>query len=171
MGRLTRLPGAANTTRQMSKPLFEIGADGVDAEKIVREIQEAVARKSDEGAYADARIARAERANLANLRDDEEFLGYYLKSLREAAFVDINDYEIRERRSSALAPALVKLKTTIWKMLKFYTYRLWSQQNTVNGLIVTGIESLDEKYGAKIKQLEARIAQLEKGSPPTDQHR
>jgi hypothetical protein len=146
----------------MTKPLFEIGADGVDAERIVREIRETVARKGDEGVYADARIARAERANLANLRDDEEFLGYYLKSLREAAFVDINDFEIRERRASAAAPLLVKLKTTIWKLLKFYTYRLWSQQNTVNGLMVTGIESLDEKYGAKIKQLEARIAQLEK---------
>ena len=166
MGRLTRLPGAANTVRQMSKPLFEIGADGVDAEKIVREIQETVARKSDDGAYADARIARAERANLANLRDDEEFLGYYLKSLREAAFVDINDYEIRERRASALAPALVKLKTSIWKMLKFYTYRLWSQQNQVNGLMVTAIDSAFQNYEKHIARLEKRIAELEKRAGP-----
>jgi hypothetical protein len=149
----------------MAEPLFKIGADGVDAEKIVREIQAIVARKSEEGAYADAKIARAERANLANLRDDEEFLGYYLRSLREAAFVDINDFDIRERRETPMAPFLVKLKKTIWGMLKFYTYRLWSQQNTVNGLLVTGIESLDEKYAAKMKQLEARIAQLEKKDP------
>ena len=148
-------------TRDMTKPLFEIGANGVDAEKIVREIQESVARKSDEGAYADARIARAERANLANLRDDEEFLGFYLKCLREAAFVDINDFVIREK-SSALAPALVALKKVIWKLLKFYTYRLWSQQNTINGLLVTGVETLDEKYREQIKRLEARVADLEK---------
>jgi len=147
--------------RDMTKPVFEVGAAGIDAEKIVREIQESVARKSDEGAYADARVARAERANLANLRDDEEFLGFYLRSLREASAVDINDFEIRERRETALAPLLVKLKKTIWSLLRFYTYRLWSQQNNVNGLLVTGIETLDEKYGDKIKKLEARVAQLE----------
>ncbi|MFH0908274.1 MAG: hypothetical protein V1929_05895 [bacterium] len=151
----------------MSKSLFEIGADGVDAEKIVREIQETVARKSDEGAYADARVARAERANLANLRDDEEFLAFYLRSLHEASFIDINDFDIRERRETALAPLLVRLKKTIWSLLRFYTYRLWSQQNNVNGLLVTGIETLDEKYGQKIKQLEARVAQLEGRSPPS----
>ena len=148
--------------RDMTKPLFEIGANGVDAEKIVREIQEAVARKADEGAYADARVARAERANLANLRDDEEFLGFYLRSLREASAVDINDFEIRERRETTLAPLLVKLKKSIWSLLRFYTYRLWSQQNNVNSLLVTGIETLDEKYGEKIKKLEARVAELEK---------
>ena len=145
----------------MTQPLIEIGAPGVDTEAIVREIRETVERKAAEGVYADARIARAERANLVNFRDDEEFLAFYLNALREAAVVDINDFEIRERRQSALAPALVKLKKTIWSLLKFYTYRLWSQQNMVNGLLVTGLESLGEKYEEKIKRLEARVAELE----------
>ena len=145
----------------MSAPLFEIGAPGIDTARLMAEIEQRVARKAEEGAYADARIARAERTNLLNLRNDEEFLGFFLKCLREAAFVDINDFDIRERRSAA-APFLVRLKKTIWKLLKFYTYRLWSQQNTVNGLLVTGVESLDEKYRDQIKQLEARVAELEK---------
>lgn len=139
----------------------EIGAPGVDTEKLMAELEARVARKAEQGAYADARIARAERTNLLNLKDDEEFLGFFLKCLREAAFVDINDFEIRERRSAA-APLLVRLKKTIWKLLKFYTYRLWSQQNTVNGLLVTGVESLDDKYREQIKRLEARVAELEK---------
>ena len=45
---------------------------------------------------------------------------------------------------------------------RFYTYRLWSQQNTINGLLVTGVESLDESYREHIKRLEARVADLEK---------
>ncbi|MCS6770693.1 MAG: hypothetical protein NZ740_01550 [Kiritimatiellae bacterium] len=143
----------------MSIPV-EIHAPGVDVEKIMAEIEEAVSRKAAEGAYADPRVARAERFNLANLRGDEEFFGFFLRSLREAAAVDINDFEIRERRA-ALAPLLVALKKLIWKLLKFYTYRLWSQQNTVNGLLVTGIESLDEQYRERIARLEARIAELE----------
>jgi hypothetical protein len=146
----------------MSEAVFQVGAPGVDVEKLVAEIQAEVARKTEQGLYADARIARAERLNLANLKDDEDFLACYLRSLREASFVDINDFDIRERRATALAPLLVRFKQTLWKVLKFYTYRLWSQQNMVNGLLVTGVEALDEKYQERIKHLEARIAELEK---------
>ncbi len=145
----------------MEKPLFEVGAPGVDAERLVREIQAEVARKMEQGVYADARIARAERTNLVHLRNEEQFLGFYLQCLRDAVFVDISDFEIRERRRY-LAPLLVRLKKVIWGLLKFYTYRLWSQQNQVNGLLVTAIEGLDEKYAARIKALEARVAELEK---------
>lgn len=145
----------------MEKPLFEVGAPGVDAERLVREIQAEVARKMEQGVYADARIARAERTNLVHLRNEEQFLGFYLQCLRDAVFVDISDFEIRERRRY-LAPLLVRFKKVIWGLLKFYTYRLWSQQNQVNGLLVTAIEGLDEKYAARIKALEARVAELEK---------
>jgi hypothetical protein len=144
------------------KPVIEIRAPGVDAEAVVRDIQETVTRKNEQGVYADARIARAERTNLVNLRDDEGFLGFYLTALREASSIDINDFEIRERRNGPLAPLLVRFKKTVWSLLKFYTYRLWSQQNTVNGLFVTGMESMNEQTTSRIKQLEARVAELEK---------
>ena len=135
-------------------------ADGVTA-KIVEEIQAAVSKKIADGVYADARIARAERTNLVNLRGDDQFLGFYLKCLHDAVFVDISDFEIRERRRF-FAPMLIRFKKVIWGLLKFYTYRLWSQQNQINGLIVTAIEGLDEKHAAKVKQLEERLAKLEK---------
>lgn len=127
----------------------------------MQEIEARVARKASEGLYADPRIARAERTNLLNLRDDEEFMGFFLRCLREAAFVDINDFPIREKRG-ALAPALVAIKTVLWKLLKFYTYRLWSQQNAVNGLLLSGLESVDQQYRKKIERLEARVAELER---------
>ena len=149
----------------MSESIFTIGAPGIDCDKIVAEIQASVAKKIEEGVYADARIARAERTNLANLQNEDEFLSFYLKCLRDVAFVDISDFEIRERRA-VFAPLLIALKKTIWKLLKFYTYRLWSQQNQVNGLMVTAIEGLDEKYSGRLKQLETRVAELEKKSKP-----
>lgn len=145
----------------MNESIFEIGASGVDVQRIVREIQEEAERKMREGVYADALVARAERTNLAALRSSDDFLGFYLRCLRDAVFVDISDFEIRERRR-LFAPLLVGLKKLIWSLLKFYTYRLWSQQNQVNGLLVTSIEGLDEKYAAKIRALEARIADLER---------
>jgi hypothetical protein len=40
---------------------IEIGAPGIDTEKLMSELEARVARKTEQGAYADARIARAER--------------------------------------------------------------------------------------------------------------
>jgi len=144
-------------TDMNNDPQFSIGAEGIDAEKIMAEIKAAVAGKTAQGAYRDVRVAQAERANLANLSDDESFLKYYLECLRNAVFVDINDFEIRERRSFG-SVFFVALKKIIWNMLKFYTYRLWSQQNQINGLLVTAVESLDEKYRARCETLERRLA-------------
>ena len=145
----------------MTKPLFQIGAQGVDVERIMTDIQAAVARKMERGVYHDAHIAQAERSNLANLQDDEAFLRYYLDCLRNAVFIDINDFEICERRRLG-AGLLVGFKKILWKLLKFYTYRLWSQQNQVNGLLVTALEGLDEKYRNRLRDLERRLADLEK---------
>ncbi len=144
----------------MADSIFEIGADGVDVEALVADIQKTVADKMKRGVYADACVARAERANLANLKDDREFLEFYLRCLRQATFVDTNDFAIRERRKY-LGPVLIPLKKLIWKLLKFYTFRVWSQQNQVNGLLVTAIESLDEQYHERIGKLEKRIKMLE----------
>jgi hypothetical protein len=146
----------------MSAELFQVGADGVDAAAIVDEIRKTVERKRSEGVYADPRIARAERTNLLNLKNEENFLPFYLECLRDAVFVDINDFEIYERRRH-FAGALVKMKRTIWSLLKFYTYRLWSQQNQVNGLLLTAIESIEDRYRDRLRELETRVSELEAG--------
>jgi len=145
----------------MSEPAFQIGADGIDVDKIVAEIQATVEAKRARGEYADPSIARAELQNLANLKDESEFLTFYLECLRQSAFVDINDYEIVERRR-AISGVLVFFKRLIWKTLKFYTYRLWSQQNQVNGLLLTAVENLDNQYRFRIKELEGRVQKLER---------
>jgi hypothetical protein len=138
-----------------------VGAEGVDVEALVAEIRADVARKREEGVYADARIGRAERHNLIYMADSEELLRFYLSCLRDGVHVDINDFEIEDRRSGWKGRSLVKMKTVIWKLLKFYTFRMWHQQNQINGLMVTAIESSFQQYEKKISSLEARIAELE----------
>ncbi len=85
----------------------------------------------------------------------------YLVCLRQIVPVDINDFEILERRSR-FAPVSKAIKKVIWKMLKFYTYRLWSQQNQTNGVLLAAVETLDRRYRKDIAALKARIAELEK---------
>lgn len=145
----------------MNDSMFEINASGVDVDRIVKDVRAAAEKKMKDGIYSDARVARAERANLVNLQDEDQFLSFYLQCLRDAVYVDISDFDIHERRRG-FAPLLVGLKKTIWKLLKFYTYRLWSQQNQVNGLLVTSVEGLDEKFIARIRKLEQRVEELEK---------
>lgn len=152
----------------MAEPIIEINAEKVDTARVVAELQAAVDQKLQSGAYADTAIARAERFNLINLKTDD-FASFYLQCLRDSVNIDISDFPIRERRAW-LAPVLVRLKKTIWSLLKFYTYRLWSQQNQVNALLVAGLEGVEEKYRDRVARLEARVAELEKrtgaGAPP-----
>ena len=148
-----------------SSPVAAIGAPGLDAARLVADIQATVDRKIADGVYSDARVARAEKTNLGHLRDSDDFLSFYLTCLRDAVFVDISDFEIRERRS-AFAPALVALKKVIWKLLKFYTYRLWSQQNQINGIVITAVESIEQQFSARIDALEKRVAALESAAKP-----
>ena len=144
-------------------PILSIGAPGLDVDRLVADLQATVDRKARDGAYADARVARAEKTNLVHLRGSDDFITFYLTCLRDAVFVDISDFEIRERRR-LLSPLLVALKKTIWSLLKFYTYRLWSQQNQVNGLVVTALEGMEEQSATRIAALEKRIAELEKAA-------
>lgn len=144
----------------VQKQLFTVHADGVDVEALVADIRATAERKMLAGAYRGIGMERAERTNLPNLRNDGNFLQFYLDCLRQAVYVDINDFDIDERRKT-FGFALVALKKILWKLLKFYTYRLWSQQNEVNSLLLSAIEGMDEKYRDRILDLEKRIAGLE----------
>ncbi len=145
----------------MSPPPFEINADGVDTAALVAEIQAAVDARMAAGEYADARIARAERMNLLHGARGGAAVAAYIRCLRDAVEVDISDFEIRERRAR-LAPVLVRIKRLIWNLLKFYTYRLWSQQNQVNGMLAAGLEGLEEQTSVRLRRLEERVAEMER---------
>ena len=147
-------------------PAISIGADGIDAGAVVAQIQAEVARKRAAGAYDEARVARAERNNLLTLKDDASFMEQYLLCLRQIVQVDINDFEIIEKRGR-FAPALVRIKKAIWKLLKFYTFRLWSQQNQTNALLLAAVEIMETRHRREIAGLRERIAKLE-GSAQCD---
>ena len=145
---------------ETTQPAIRIGADGIDVHRIEEQILASVAEKRARGVYDDAAVARAERNNLLTLKDDESFMERYLLCLRQIVPVDINDFEILERRSR-LAPLSKAIKRTIWKLLKFYTYRLWSQQNQTNDVLLAAIEIMDRRHKKEVAELKARIEALE----------
>lgn len=149
------------TTERQTAPAISIGADGIDVHALVERILDTVADKRAAGVYDDEVVARAERNNLLLLQDDAQFMEQYLACLRQIVPVDINDFDIVERRG-ALAPVLVRLKKAIWKLLKFYTYRLWSQQNQTNAVLHAAIEIMQRRHKAEISELNERVEALEK---------
>lgn len=149
------------TTEKTTPPAIQIGADGIDVHALEERILDTVADKRAAGVYDDEVVARAERNNVLLLQDDAEFMDQYLACLGQIVPVDINDFEIPERRGR-LAPVLVRLKKGIWKLLKFYTYRLWSQQNQTNAVLLAAIEIMQRRHKAEISELNERMAALEK---------
>lgn len=146
---------------KQTPPAIQIGADGIDVHALVEQILDTVADKRARGVYDDDVVARAERNNLLLLQDDAQFMEQYLTCLRQIVPVDINDFDIVEKRG-ALAPVSLFVKKSLWKLLKFYTYRLWSQQNQTNAVLLAAIEIINRKHKAEISELKERIESLEK---------
>ncbi len=143
---------------------IKIGAEGIDATKIVAEIQANVAEKRAAGVYDEARVARAEKNNLMTLKDDESFMQQYFLCLRQISQVDINDFEIVEKRGGIVGAVLVKVKKCVWGLLRFYTYRMWSQQNQINSLMLAALETVNDRHKREVDALKTRIEKLEGGA-------
>ena len=144
----------------MAENKIRIGADGIDAEAIVRKIRERADARRAAGEFDREELARAERYNLSTVKDDADFFDRYIACLKLISTVDINDFEIPRRRSP-FAPLATALKKVVWKLLKFYTYRLWSQQNQTNNVLLAAIEIMDRRHRKETAELKARIAELE----------
>lgn len=153
----------------MDEPL-KIGTDGtVDAEAAVAEIRRRAAERVKNGEYDLETLARAERFNLSALKENPEFLNGYLSSIHRVTQVDIGDWEIREKHGGIVGAFLVRLKKTIRALLRFYTFRLWTQQNRANAIFHSSLSLLAErgsedaaKTNARVAELEKRVAELER---------
>lgn len=145
----------------MSKDMT-IGADGIDAAALVERLKKRAKERVAAGEFDEEVISRAERYNLAAIKDSGEFFGRYLSGLRSVVQVDINDWDMVEHRPTPFAPLLLRLKRGIWSLLRFYTFRLWSQQNKTNGLLHSALVLASERVAAENEKLLGRIAELER---------
>ncbi len=147
--------------------MIHIAAPGVDTEAVIRDIHASVKQKAESGCYQSAGLGDPGRFAPLEFKDNAAFLAFYLENLRESAFVDIGDFEIVEKRPR-FRRLLVRTKQAIWSMLRFYTFRLWSQQNQINGLLLAAIEGIHDQKNERIAALEARINALEQAINQTE---
>lgn len=134
---------------------FEIKTPGIDVKQLMREIEERVAEKKAQGVYDRHNLDRITKLEIENVKDDAEYLRWLLKSIDQSWDVNIGDPQI-VNKGGILGKPEVWLKKIIWQLLKFYTYRLFSQQKEFNsqvamalGLISKRIEDLEKKAAGK----------------------
>jgi hypothetical protein len=140
---------------------FQIGGPGVDAEAVMAEVRRRVEAKRARGVYKTYPMDDAGYEDgTVTLKQGNEYFDYYLKSLLLAADVDISDFEIASK-TPFLGRPVVWLKKLIWKLLKFYTFRLFSQQKDFNARVAVILQGMERRYSGKLADLEERIKSLD----------
>ncbi len=141
---------------EKSEALFEIPSTKVDTESIMKEIRKKIKEKEEAGIYHHYNLAKIHTLELQDIENEGDFLEYYLKAISSTWAVDINDWEIVNKGGLLGKPAIL-LKKIIWKLLKFYTYRLWKQQREFNAQIANTVNAMNKKFSAEIEKLKEEI--------------
>lgn len=148
---------------------FEIRTSGIDTEAIMAEIRQRVEEKRQAGVYARYNLSAIKAIEMDNLKSDEAYLDYYLRTIWRSADIDLGDFPI-PCKTPIFGKPVVTLKKVIWKLLKFYTFRLFSQQKDFNTKMVSIVEGLNRKMDRRTAVLEDRIehlrSKLEKETSP-----
>ena len=132
--------------------LFSIDLEDIDVQEIVRAVKERVEKKKAAGVYHKYNLVGITKLEVSQAKSEEDFLRYQLKALRKSWEIDIGDFEIPSK-GGLLGPPGVWLKKLIWFLLKFYTFRMFTQQRDFNLQVVHTLQALDNK----IKMLSQRL--------------
>ncbi len=132
-------------------PGIEIGADPRLAVPAVRAILEQVESKKRQGLYPPVQLRETAFLEIKDLRDETEFLGHILSIMKHSWQIDMGDFDIVPR------PGLrgrieVLVKRAVWSLLRFYTFRMFSQQREFNAQASAALRALNER----IERLQSR---------------
>ena len=150
---------------------FDITAPALDAEALAAEVRERVRKKKESGAYDDYDLSGIASLDYEKELSEEDFLRYYLQVVERLSDLNYGDFEIASK-GGRFGRAEVLLKKTIWKLLRFYTYRLFSQQREFDCQVAQALVSHYRWSRKEIDRLSGEIASIRRsigeGEPPTE---
>ena len=135
---------------------FSIDLEKVDVQAILRAVRERVERKKAAGVYDKYNLVGVTKLEVSQAKSEEDFLRYHLKALRRSWEIDIGDFEIASKGGILGRPG-VWLKKVIWFLLKFYTFRMFTQQRDFNLQVVNTLQALDTKIEKLSQWLKATL--------------
>lgn len=143
----------------MSESFFKIENTSLDLQSIEKTIEERIAKKQKNGIYDNFNTLNGEGYDFLKISNNREFIDYYLNVIKRSWEIDVNDFEIPRKKGIKGKLELI-LKKIIWKCLKFYTYRIFTQQIEFNSQIKNTVAGIHAEFTPRIKQLEEEIALL-----------
>lgn len=123
---------------------FDIETDGVDTDAIMRRIRERIEQKRADGVYDRYNLTGITKLEVAEAKSEEDFLRYSLKMLQRTHEIDIADFPI-PNKGGPFGWIEVAVKKVLWYLLKFYTWRMWTQQREFNAQVVNTLRALNRK--------------------------
>ena len=149
---------------------FPVTAPAVDAEALTARIRETVRRKRERGDYEGINLSGVASIDYEKELNDEEKLLYHLQVTERLSDVNYGDYEIVSKGGVG-GKLEVLLKKVIWKLLRFYTYRLFSQQREFDCQVSEALASHYRWSRGEIDRLSGEIdalrARLDEGEKRT----
>jgi len=144
----------------MQKNIFDIQDSEIDLYNIHAEIALNVQKCLDNNEYQDYDLSKVSSYFLSSIKDRKEYIEENIKVIDTSWAIDINDFEILLKKKGIFALLEFLLKKVIWKLLKFYTFRLFSQQREFNMQMKDAVTVLYSDYQKRLAVIEASIKNL-----------
>jgi hypothetical protein len=141
---------------------FKLRPTKLNMKKITGKIRMSIRERLEKKVYEHLDLSRVMGWQLHDIRDqdpDATLLPSCLSILQHSWAIDINDFIIPHKKRSLGLLALA-VKKILWKLLKFYTFRLFSQQRELNVQAVSLLSLLHAHYQKKILLLQAELDSL-----------
>jgi len=123
---------------------IEINTEGIDTDKIMRQIRARIEAKRAAGVYDKYNLTGITKLEVSEAKSEEDFIRYSLKMLQRTHEIDIADFPI-PNKGGPFGWLEVLVKKALWYLLKFYTWRMWTQQREFNAQVVNTLRALDRK--------------------------
>jgi hypothetical protein len=113
----------------MSEPFAEIGGDAQEAARVLIEVEAAAQQQAATGDVREG--VGTPDLEIASLPDNTEVVRRVLAQMQRHGGLDLGEFDM----ASGAGPAgrlHTLVKKAVWKLLRFYTYRMFSQQRDFN---------------------------------------
>ena len=132
---------------------FNIRSESVDVEQIMRQIRARIEAKRAAGVYDKYNLTGITKLEVSEAKSEEDFIRYSLKMLQRTHEIDIADFPI-PNKGGPFGWFEVLVKRVLWYLLKFYTWRMWTQQREFNAQVVNTLRALNRKIDGLKRALE-----------------
>ncbi len=135
------------------KDFANIGADETLARKALEETAKKLKALEAAGVYNRNSLAQKEYAELTQIKTNAEYVEHNLKIMKRSWDIDIGDFEIR-RKGGLKGTLEYWTKKTCWALMKFYSFRMFTQTKAYNLQAITALSSLNRRLDKIEKRLE-----------------